>query len=144
LIVRDHRQLDRIHIAIDRLAFFAHAPVVIDAQIAADADEPGLKIRAPIERTERLEDLDEDVLREVFGFLVPSDEFIRDVENFPPVLLDDGVPGELVALKTSLNERFNFPRRLGRWCGRQIRRHETLSGLVYATHDCGQLRAHRS
>ena len=81
---------------------------MIDAQVAADADEPGLKIRAPIERTERLEDLDEDILREVFGFLVASDEFIRDVEDFPPVLLDDRVPGELVALKTSLNERFDF------------------------------------
>ena len=31
LIVRDHRQVGRIHIATDRLAFFAHAPVVIDA-----------------------------------------------------------------------------------------------------------------
>ena len=109
-LVRHRRQLVRVDLTIDRLALLTDAAVVIDAQVTADADEPGLKIRAPIERAERLEDLQEDVLRQIFGFLVPADELVRDVEDFPPVLLDDRVPGELVALKTSLNERFNFPR----------------------------------
>ena len=109
-LVRGRRQLVRVDLVIDRLALLTDAAVVIDAEVAADADEPGLKIRAPIERAERLEDLQEDVLRQIFGFLMPADELVRDVEDLPPVLPDDRVPGELVALKASLNERFDFRR----------------------------------
>ena len=97
---------------IDRLALLPDAAVVIDAEVAADADEPRLKVRAPVERAERLEDLQEDVLRQVLGFLVPADELVRDVEHLPAVLLDDRIPGELVAVQASLDERFDFPRRL--------------------------------
>ena len=45
-------------------------------KVAADADEPGLKIRAAVERVERLEDLQEDVLREILGFVVLADELV--------------------------------------------------------------------
>src|SRR5206468_3518982 len=64
-IVRQRRQLAGVDIAIDRLALLAHAPIVVDAQIAADTDQPCLEVRAPIEGVERLEDLEEDVLRQI-------------------------------------------------------------------------------
>ena len=67
---RRRRQLAGVDVAIDRLALLAHAAVVIDAQVAADADQPGLEIGAPVERVQRLEDLEEDVLRQVLGFVV--------------------------------------------------------------------------
>ena len=53
---------------------------------------------------ERLEDLEEDVLREVFGFFVLADELVRDVEHLAPVLPDDLLPRDLVALETLLDQ----------------------------------------
>jgi len=35
-------------------------------RVPADADQPGLEVRAPVEGGERLEHLEEDVLRQVF------------------------------------------------------------------------------
>ena len=45
---------------------------------------------------ERLEDLQEDVLRQVLGLVVPPDELVGEVEHLAPVLADDGLPGDLV------------------------------------------------
>src|SRR5438445_127009 len=78
---------------IDRLAILSHAAIVIDAEIEADARQPGLKIRTPVEAVERLEDLQEDVLRQVFRLVLLADQLVRDVEHFPPVLTNDCVPG---------------------------------------------------
>jgi hypothetical protein len=77
---------------------------VVDAQIACDADDPGLEVRAPIERVERFEDLQEDVLREILRLVVFSDELIRDIEHLTPVLTDHRFPGGLVAAQALLNE----------------------------------------
>ena len=54
--------------------------------------EPGLEVRAPVERVERPENLQKDVLRQVFRFIVTADEPVRDVEDLPPVLPDDLIP----------------------------------------------------
>jgi hypothetical protein len=77
---------------------------VIDAQVPADADDPRLEVRPPVERGERLEDLQEDVLREVFRFDVFADELVRDVEDLAPVLPDDRLPRVLIATETPLDE----------------------------------------
>jgi hypothetical protein len=91
--------------ATGHLPFLADAAVVVDAQVAADADQPGLEVGAAIEGVERPEDLQEDVLGEVLGLVVLADELVGDVEDLPPVLPDDGLPGSLVTAQTTLDER---------------------------------------
>jgi hypothetical protein len=86
---------------------------MIDAQVAADADQPRLEVRPAIEGVERLEDLQEDVLGQIFGFVMFADELVRDVEHTPPVQTDDAFPGDLVAAQASLDQGFGFVRR--RW-----------------------------
>ena len=97
-------QLAGVDVARDRLALLPHAAVVIDAEIPADADDPGLKVRAAIERGERLEDLQEDILREIFGLVVLADELVGDVEDLAPVLPDDRLPRDLVAAQALLDQ----------------------------------------
>jgi hypothetical protein len=80
---------------------------MVDAQVAADAHQPGLKIRAPIERVQRLEDLEENVLGQVFGFVVAAGELVGDVEHFPPMLPDDLFPRALVAAEAALDKRID-------------------------------------
>ena len=96
------REVAGVDVAVDRLALLAHAAVVIDAQVAADADQPGLEIGPPVEGVERLEHLEEDVLRQVLGFVVLADELVGDVEHLAPVQPDDRVPRRLVAAQTAL------------------------------------------
>ena len=111
---RRRLQIARVDLARDRLPLLAHAAIVIDAQVAADADDPGLEIGAPVERLERLEDLQEDVLRQILGLVVLADELVGDVEDLSPVLADDGVPGRLVAAQTLLDEAVGRDRLRGR------------------------------
>ena len=80
---------------------------MIDAEIAADADQPRLKVRAAIERVERLEDLQEDVLRQIFGFVVLADELVRDVEHLAPVLRTICSQARLIAAQAALDERLD-------------------------------------
>ena len=54
---------------------------------------------------ERLEDLQEDVLGQIFGFVVLADELVGDVEHLPPVLPDDHFPGHLIAAEALLDQR---------------------------------------
>ena len=112
LVTRGGAHVARVHVARDRLAFLAHAPVVIDAQVPADADEPRLEIGPAIEGVQRLEDLDEDVLRQVLGLVVFAGELVRDVEHLPPVLPDDLPPGVLVAGQAALDQRIHLRRGL--------------------------------
>jgi hypothetical protein len=105
--------LARVDVARDRLAFLADAAVVVDAQIAADADQPGLEVRPPVERVQRLEDLDEDVLRQVLGLVVLAGELVGDVEDLAPVLPDHLAPGILIPRQAPLDERVNLRRGLG-------------------------------
>ena len=102
--VRDRRQVARIDVAIDRLALLADAAVVIDAEVAADADQPGLEVGAAVERVERLEDLEEDVLRQILGLVVLADELVGDVEHLAPVLADDLLPRLLIAGQAALDQ----------------------------------------
>jgi hypothetical protein len=53
---------------------------------------------------QRLEDLQEDVLREIFGLVVLADELVRDVEDLAPVLAHDLLPCELIAGQALLDE----------------------------------------
>ena len=112
-LARHRHQRRRIHIAGHRLALLPDAAVMVDAQIAADADEPGLEVRPPIERVQGAENLEEDVLRQVFGFVVTADELVGEIEDLPPVLPDDLVPGALIAGETLLDQRVNGRKR---WC----------------------------
>jgi len=80
---------------------------MIDAEVAAHADQPRLKICAAVEGIERLEDLQEDLLREIFRLVVLADELVGHVEHFAPVLADDEIPGRLIVLEAPLNQRFN-------------------------------------
>ena len=66
-IVRRLRERDDVDVVGDHVVLPADAAVVIDAEVAADADQPRREVRAAIERVERLEQLEEDVLREIFG-----------------------------------------------------------------------------
>ena len=77
----------------------------------ADAGEPGLEIRAAIERPERAKDLQKDVLCEIFGAVGRADECVRDVEDLAPMLLDDDIPGRLVALQATGDENVDGVRR---------------------------------
>ena len=54
---------------------------------------------------QRLEDLQEDVLGEIFGFVVLADELVGDVEDLAPVLPDDCLPGHLIAAEALLDQR---------------------------------------
>ena len=56
---------------------------------------------------ERLENLQEDVLRQILGLVVLADELVGDVEHLAPVLADDLLPGELIALQAALNQRLD-------------------------------------
>ena len=56
---------------------------------------------------ERLENLEEDVLRQILGLVVLADELVGDVEDLAPVLADDLLPGELIALQAALNQRLD-------------------------------------
>ena len=53
---------------------------------------------------QRLEDLEEDVLRQVFGLVVLADELVGDVEDLAPVLPDDRLPRRLVAGQALLDQ----------------------------------------
>jgi hypothetical protein len=118
---RMRREVVRVHVAVDGLPFLPHAAVVVDAEVPADADEPGLEVRAPVEGGQRSEHFQEDVLRQVFRLVVPADELVRDVEHPPPVLADDLLPRLLVALQATLDQGVGFGQR---W-GRVGRRHES-------------------
>ena len=110
---RHRRQLRRVDVAVDRLALLADAAVVIDAQVAADADQPRLEVGAAVERVERLEQLEEDVLRQIFGLVVPADELVGDVEHLAPVQADDRLPRGLIAVQAALDELVDRVRRRG-------------------------------
>ena len=118
-----------VDLAVDRLALLPYAPVMVDAEIPADADQPGLEVRAPVERMQRAEDLQEDVLREIFGFIVSSHELIGDVEDLATVLPDDGFPRVLVAFEAPLDECVDVAGLAWRG-GLVVGRHAEPSGVV--------------
>jgi hypothetical protein len=89
---------------IDRLPLLADAAVVIDAEVAADADQPGLEVGPPIERVERLVQFQEHVLGEIFGLVVPAHELVGDVEDLAPVQADDGLPRRLVTVQAAFDD----------------------------------------
>ena len=84
---------------------------MIDAEIAADADQPRLEVGAAVERVERLVQLEEDVLRQVFGLVVPADELVGDVEDLAPVHADDRFPRRLIAVQAALDDLVDRRRR---------------------------------
>ena len=53
---------------------------------------------------QRLEDLQEDVLGQIFGLVVLADELVGDVEDLPPVLADDRLPRDLIAAEALLDQ----------------------------------------
>jgi hypothetical protein len=77
---------------------------VVNTEVATDADEPGLKVCAPVERVERPVDLQEDFRAQILSFLVSADELVGDIEDAPPVRPDDLVPGRLVPEQARLDE----------------------------------------
>src|SRR5262245_43853634 len=103
---------------------------MIDAQVTADADNPRLKIRPPIERVQRLEDLQKDILCQILRFVVLTDELVRDVEHFPPVLANDHVPGDLIAAQALLDEAVGR----ARLRGGGVNRHATASESYQTGH----------
>ena len=79
---------------------------MIDAQIPADADElSGNSVPVPVERLQRLEDLEEDVLRQVLGLVVPPDELVGEIEDLAPVLAHDLLPRQLIAAEAALDQQ---------------------------------------
>ena len=123
-VPRQRVEIGRIHLARHGLALFAHAAIVIDTEIAADADEPGLEIRPAVEGVQRLEDLEEDVLGQVLGLVVPAHELVRDVEDLAPVLAHDLLPCRLVAAQATLDQRVDR----GGLEGEEIGTHEVAWG----------------
>src|SRR5262245_34032216 len=97
------------------VVFTAHAAIVVDAEIPADADQPCGEVRTAIERLERLEQLEKDVLSEIFGFVLAADEFVRDVEHLAPVETHDVVPRALITFEATFDEGIDLRwRRSGR------------------------------
>ena len=62
------------------------------AEIAADAHQPRLEVGAAVESIERLVQLEEDVLRQILGLIVPPHELVRDIEHLAAVQSDNGLP----------------------------------------------------
>ena len=93
-----------VDVPVDRLALPTNAPVVVDTEVSADADEPGLKVGEPVKRVERLVELQEYFLTQIFSLLVSADEFVGDIENSPVVGVDDLVSGRLIPAKARLDE----------------------------------------
>src|SRR5262245_9446160 len=77
---------------------------MVDAEVAADADEPGLEIGAPVERVHGAEDLEKDVLRQILGLVMTADELVGEVEDLAPVLAHDELPGLLIACEAARDE----------------------------------------
>ena len=44
---------------------------------------------------------------EIFGLVVLADELVGDVEHLAPVLADDLLPGELIAMQAALDQRLD-------------------------------------
>ena len=84
---------------------------MIDTQVAADADEPRLKIRPPVEGHERSEEFEKDILRQILGLVMTTDELVGDVKNLPPILANHSLPGELIAKQAARNQGVNFGQR---------------------------------
>jgi hypothetical protein len=97
----------RVHFAREHLTIAPAAAVPIDAEVPAHADEPGLEVRALVERVERAKHLQEDLLRQIFGFFIGADETVRHVEDLAPIRPDDRVPCGLVAVGRALYGRFD-------------------------------------
>src|SRR5688500_7194377 len=139
-LLRVRRQLRRVDVARHRLAFLADAAVVIDAEVPADADQPRLEIRAAIERLQRLENLDEDVLREIFRLVMLADELVGEVVHLAPVLPDDQVPGLLIAGKTPLDQQIgrgiSYDWRYRHLEGEIISRSPSAPFTIYNTEAC--------
>jgi hypothetical protein len=57
---------------------------------------------------ERFENLDEDVLRQVFGLIEPADELVRQVEHLAAMLLDDDRPRDLIAFEAPFDDGVNL------------------------------------
>jgi hypothetical protein len=125
---RCRRKVARVDIAIDGFALLADGAVVIDAQVAAHADEPCLEVRAAVERVERLVQLEEDVLSEVFCLIVTTDELVRDVEHLPSIHADDRFPRGLIAVQAALDDLVGHLC----WRGRVRRHHEPMVARVCA------------
>lgn len=125
----DRREIGGVDMTIDRFTLSPDAPVVVDAQVPTNADEPRLKVRALVERVQGSEDLQEDLLTEVFRLIVSADELVGNVEDASPVLLDDGVPRRLISTKTRLNELI----RGARWGGRGVHGYADEMSLMDGT-----------
>ena len=75
----------------------------LDAVISAiDSMSTGTEV----EGIERSENLEKDVLREIFCDVVFSHELVRDVEHFPPMLFDNQLPRHLITTQTALDQCF--------------------------------------
>ena len=105
------RDLSGIDTAVDQFAFLANAPIVIDTEVPTDTDQPGLKIGSAVECAERLVDLQEDVLGQVFRQVVSTDELVGDVEYAAPISLNDEVPCLLVPLQAAVDQLQPDPKR---------------------------------
>ncbi len=71
-----------VDVPIDGFPLLADAAVVVDTEVPADADQPRLEVRPPIEGVERLEQLQEDVLGQVLGFVVLAHELYATLNTF--------------------------------------------------------------
>jgi hypothetical protein len=108
---RGRRERGGIDVVRDGLALRTNAAVIVDAEIAAHADEPCLEVGASIERVQRLEQLDEHVLREILSLFVAAGERVRHVEDHAPVQTNDFIPGSLIAAEAALDDGVDRERR---------------------------------
>src|SRR5690606_13290068 len=136
-LTRDGRQLGGIHVTRHGGALLPDRPAVVDTEVAADAAEPGLKVGAPVEGVQRLEDLDEDVLGQILGFVVTADELVRDVEHLAAVRTHDLFPRGLVTGQTPRDQGISGLSRRGRGINghatdgqNRVRNHTKMPGPV--------------
>ncbi len=93
-----------IDVPVDELAFLPDAAVVVDAEVATDANQPRLEIRSPVERSQRFVDPEKDVLGQIFRLVVLAHKGERDVEHPTLVSLDDGGPRRLISTQAGINQ----------------------------------------
>src|SRR6202008_3396022 len=75
-----------------------------DAEVAGHDRQPGREVGVAVEVLEAAEDLEEDLLGQVFRVVMPPLELVADMKHIPLVAGDDELPGGIVLLQASLDQ----------------------------------------
>src|SRR4029079_6419200 len=86
-----------------------------DRQVLADDNQPGMEMCAAIERVQRFENFQKNVLRQILGFVVAADQLVSKIEHLATVVTRDRFPRRLVSLQAAGNQLVDVWRGWGGW-----------------------------